>query len=121
MENTGKETKKKSSGCGCLIFLAIVIAFFMWGAANHRESEQDPALDALVYSQFYVKQQLKAPSTAKFAGINESSVQKVNDNTYIVHSFVDAQNSFGAMIRTKYTATMERVDDKWFTTKIDFK
>lgn len=46
---------------------------------------------------------LKAPSTAKFPrGSADNILFSPEENSYTVISYVDAQNSFGAMIRTNY-------------------
>jgi zinc-ribbon domain len=47
---------------------------------------------------------LKAPSTAHFASYSESTVSPVsgNNGAFDVRSYVDAQNSFGAQIRTNF-------------------
>lgn len=52
----------------------------------------------------YVKQGLKAPSTADFPSQILSGDWKVNrkDDVVTVSSYVDAQNSFGAMIRSNF-------------------
>lgn len=65
--------------------------------------------DAFSHAKDAVKSQLKAPSTAKFAdGYDKKSKNKINDDeSVIIQSYVDAQNSFGAMIRTHYRCTVD--------------
>ncbi len=55
-----------------------------------------------------VKNQLKAPSTAKLSSYGNSTVKKhaTEPNTYVIRGYVDAQNSFGAMLRQEYVATV---------------
>ena len=65
-------------------------------------STEEKAL-VLSYSKDAVLANLKSPATAEFPGtILESDQWVVNKNkkTYKVSSYVDAQNSFGAMIRS---------------------
>ena len=54
----------------------------------------------------YVKNNLKAPSTAKFPGSFFSPFEgwemQQSGTTYSVKSYVDSQNSFGAMVRTQF-------------------
>jgi len=52
----------------------------------------------------FVKDRLKAPASADFAeyGAADTAVTKTG-KTYTVLGFVDAENSFGANIRTTYT------------------
>lgn len=75
-------------------------------------NEDDTA--AFVMAQKFVKPTLKAPATADFAPMYDSQVTNVGDCTYEVHSYVDAQNSFGANIRTRFNATVKyKGDGRW--------
>ena len=61
----------------------------------------------LVLSEDKVKQALKAPSTAKFPdGMFDQDQWKMSkkNNIVTVQSYVDSQNSFGAMLRSDFTA-----------------
>jgi len=47
---------------------------------------------------------LKSPGTAKFPNeLYKNVTQKVGDNHYLVSSYVDAQNEFGAIMRSQYS------------------
>ena len=59
--------------------------------------------DFLDKAQFYVLQVLKAPSSAEFATTNESQFSR-NKDLVTIQSWVNAQNSFGAMLRNKIYA-----------------
>lgn len=54
-----------------------------------------------------VKSYLKAPATAQFPEANDGSAWDISwdDDYFYVSSYVDSQNSFGALIRTQFTAT----------------
>ena len=56
---------------------------------------------AYVCAKYEVEAYLKAPSTAKFQASPDAVIYK-QDSYYIIESYVDAQNSFGAMIRTNF-------------------
>lgn len=56
-------------------------------------------------SQDMVKEFLKAPSTAKFPNINDWAFSKTPEKI-VIQSYVDAQNSFGAMIRSEFQITL---------------
>lgn len=62
----------------------------------------DMKVDAMTYAQAYVKTQLKAPSTAKFPSLIASYSIARDGDQYTVKSYVDAENSFGAKIRSNY-------------------
>lgn len=56
-----------------------------------------------------VKSILKAPSTAKFPNMNEWGFAKKDGKIYI-QSYVDSQNSFGAMLRSNFQITLNAND-----------
>ena len=60
------------------------------------------------YAERYVKQNLKSPSTAEFPDVFEKSehINPISDNKYQINSWVDSQNSFGAIIRTKFSCVI---------------
>lgn len=68
---------------------------------------------AFVMSQNFVKQRLRAPSTAKFPSVTNDGVrtQYLGDCTHRVQAFVDSQNGFGATIRTRYQAELRKQPD----------
>ena len=68
-------------------------------------------VEALVVSQLdYIKPRLRSPSTADFPGYtdDEVSVTFLNDCTFVVRTYVDAQNAFGATIRTRFLVKLQR-------------
>lgn len=72
------------------------------------EKERDKYL--CVQANEYIKNTLKSPSTAKFSdpnALHEENVILGNEqNSYVVIGYVDAQNSFGAMIRSNFSVTI---------------
>lgn len=73
-------------------------------------SQYPTNIDACVMSTHTVEDHLKAPSTAKFPWT--CLALKIQTGAWNVRSYVDAQNSFGAMIRTHYVWTAEYNKDK---------
>jgi len=57
-----------------------------------------------------VSTQLVAPSTARFPSYRYDMITTVDYCTWIINSYVDSQNSFGAMIRTQYRAKVMKLD-----------
>lgn len=57
--------------------------------------------DAQVICEKFVRNELKAPSTAKFAGPSETTANNAGA-TWTVRGWVDSQNGFGAQIRSNY-------------------
>lgn len=80
---------------------------------------------AYVMSQAPVADLLKSPSTAKFPSYSSSgvNVKQSGECRYTVDAFVDAENSFGAVVRTAYSVELmaEKDGQGWLTmgVKID--
>jgi hypothetical protein len=60
-----------------------------------------------------VESSLKAPATADFSGVFDSEITDNGDGTYDVAGYVDAENGFGANIRTDWTCTVRDTGDNW--------
>lgn len=111
-------TKKKRDAGGIMaavILLAGVVAFgymLMPAPASTASPAARTAFsvdrsDACLMSQKFVRQNLKAPTTALFPSSTFDNCMTTQSGvTWRVRSFVDAQNSFGAMIRSDYNVEM---------------
>jgi hypothetical protein len=112
-EKTPEEKKKenKNAAKGCLVIFAI-IALVVW--IFYPKGEEAERLDAFAYAQTFVKRELKSPSTAQFSIQKDAVITKLDDGKYKVESFVDAQNSFGAMLRKSFIVIMHKNDDNWY-------
>jgi hypothetical protein len=101
-----------SPGRACLVTLLSVLAFggciwgvLVWSGATNKPNK--PVLvDAYFHSQFYVEQQLKAPSTAVFPAYQFVDIVDLGANRAQVTAYVDSENSFGAMLRRYYVAVL---------------
>lgn len=109
--NCGADLKKqrKSANIAIVVFSLIFLSFFWMCSGDGDDAENGKRefskLEALSMSQLFVKDRLKSPSSAEF-GYGEDQVFQKNDSTFIVESYVDSQNSFGAMLRSKYVCTL---------------
>lgn len=61
--------------------------------------------DAFYCATLIVKDYLKAPSTAKFCKLSDATVTHLGNGEYMVTGWVDAENSYGAMIRSDFIVT----------------
>ncbi|MDR2097662.1 MAG: hypothetical protein LBP37_04000 [Spirochaetaceae bacterium] len=87
-----------------------------WQKTNNRFA-------AYVMMQEYVKQQLKAPSTAKFGRTIDTGVSVTQGENYIytIKSYVDAQNEFGAMLRIYFGGGIKQIGkDEWLPLSLEF-
>lgn len=79
------------------------------------ESKCKDEIMAYVMSQTFVKRALKSPSTAEFPR-GEYKTQYMGECRHKIWGKVDAQNGFGAMIRSSYYVELKyNKDDKnWY-------
>lgn len=94
-----------------LYIICGVIAFIIALAFTVEEENTPDKLTAYVMSHVFVERNLKAPSTAKFPWFRDIVVKDLGGGRFSVSAYVDAQNSFGAQIRTNYTCVLKGVDE----------
>ena len=75
-------------------------------STNSKYSEDEIKLIIKMYVEDIIKEKLKSPSTAKFPSLSDWSIYEKSYNTYSVSSYVDAENGFGAEIRTYFSLTV---------------
>lgn len=92
-------------------------------SAERNAREQCESLTgANLMAREFVRDRLTAPSKAKFAHYRDSSVVTTMGRCeFRVRSYVDAQNAFGATVRTEYTAVIKYVPaaDRWQIVSLD--
>lgn len=96
-----------------LIIAAVILSFvfglaFLDGQSFGLRSDKNDT-SAIIHAEKAIESHLKSPSTAEFSGA-KSKVKKVGDAFY-VWGYVDAQNSFGAVIRSDYQVKVMFVGD----------
>ncbi|BDB52112.1 hypothetical protein [Flavobacterium ammonificans] len=119
--NNSKPKQPVTSGAVIftIAFFFIIFLVFKCSCSQTEEQvsknkEQNSKITALTAAQEEVKSRLKSPSSANFPwGID--CVTKISDNTYVINSYVDSQNSFGAMLRTNFTCQITLNDNDTYT------
>lgn len=99
--------------------VVVVVAFNACsgsGRGGNSTASSEPKCDATmahIMAGNFVKERLKAPTTAKFPYTNAAgvSITPLGDCRFAVVSYVDSQNGFGAMIRSRFSATMTSTPD----------
>lgn len=76
---------------------------------------------AWAYMQEFVKQRLKSPVTADFPFGGHRDVEALGDNRYLVNSYVDSQNSFGAQVRTRFSGVITETPTGWKLESLDLQ
>lgn len=100
-----------------MVVLFVILSYVY--DAVHKSGPSDE--DAYVMSEVFVKDILKCPSSAEFALTSEATITDLGAGSYRVESYVDSQNSFGAMMRTYYTCKLTKVDEEnWHLDSLTF-
>lgn len=112
------------------VIIAIVgLVFIIWFSSKDNSKPITPEIKTIDYyshdtrldayqlmKKIITENYLKAPATAKFAGFSEAEIKYTNlgdkVHVYTIKSYVDSQNSFGAMIRTHFQCIMTTGDGK---------
>lgn len=98
---------------GLMTLLAIAIATSSSNVAvAYKYTKRHAAWD--MCSEF-VRDRLKAPKTADFAEYRDVGTSVIRSGRrFVVDGYVDAENSFGANLRTQYICTVQPVGgDRW--------
>ena len=99
-------------GTAIVLFLVSALAVAAFARIATRELRKKPEPDretacvaAIEFARRYVDENFKAPLTAQFPSSCSHIYGGINyDSTFTIRSYVDAQNSYGALIRTGYWA-----------------
>ena len=106
----------------CLIGIFIIGELFegaLTDDSNSNPKSNTPSykvvnMDACYMVQQFVRDKLKAPSTAKFENCYDATIYYLGNQTYKVYSYVDSENSFGAMLRLNYIAEIrDKQNEYW--------
>jgi len=117
--------KKKSGLLWPALFAAVsggflYLVMLLPGASPEYTSAETPdecgnELTAYVMAQAPVKDLLKSPASADFPSFSASGVRSVRtaECQFSISAYVDAQNDFGAQVRTPFQATMTTDGERW--------
>ena len=102
--------------------IALVIVFSLIGllvVARFSDNTRDSDTAGYMAEEF-VKDKLKAPSTAEFCSRSQQTVDILSENKYRVSGWVDSQNSFGAKLRSDWSVVLEKLGkDQWHADSVD--
>lgn len=133
-----RASEDKRNGIIGLIFVAIVVVVILvscdFGGGDDA-SDSTPAdetttteeetfevteIEARTQCEDLVEQQLKAPKTADFPWLDGEWKYTPVDGGYKVESYVDAENSFGAQIRSHFGCTVTKLDESHVNRTLDY-
>jgi uncharacterized membrane protein YvbJ len=104
--------------CGSLILIAVIIWLLTYNSSSTTNNAWTDYISICVYSQEKVKTLLKSPRSAEFPWCDANSLSTDNNWNYTYHSYVDAQNSFWAMLRNDYTCEVSNINQSLGTYNI---
>ena len=85
-----------------------------WEAQKKAEQRRSVAKSvAYAAAKNVIRRRLKSPSTADFPFFSVGHTKYIGDKTYLIRSYVDAQNSFGATVRINYSVKLKNTKDEW--------
>lgn len=107
-------------------FLFALLAIFMFTVTGcggePKPKKEHSTASASVMAEELVKQKLKSPGSAKFASVYDQQISDLGEGRYRITSYVDSQNSFGALIRTNYVCTVKYAgENKWVLEEFQVK
>lgn len=112
--------KKQGNGCFYVVCIAAVLVMMSTFIERPPHAAGEDKFSAFFHCNSFVNDKLKSPSTSEFPSFYDKNVSGYADDTYIVRSYVDAKNSFNAVIRTEFTCEVKREDngDRWLLMKL---
>jgi hypothetical protein len=122
MENPAEKLKKSYTKLYIILGVIVFIIYASFTGSQSGTGGLNPPdkMTAYFASQDFVEKNLKAPSTAKFPWYSEPFVTDLGGGRFRVSAYVDAQNTFGAQIRTQYTCVVKGTDEiHWILESLD--
>jgi hypothetical protein len=114
-----KAAPNQKIGMGCAIALMLMfggcVVLMMLPQSEERKQERalnDGQVNTTVLCEHAMTQRLRAPGSADYPFGHVSSVTRVGENRFQLTSYVDAQNAFGAKLRTRFRCLVEGNGDK---------
>lgn len=111
------------------LFSLVGLLLFVFLAVGSTDADpdawrtRDDSVEAYIMMQRFVKRHLISPGTAKFPGVLDriDHVTALGNQTYRIISYVDSQNAFGAMLRTRFVGKIKQVGDgEWRLISLNF-
>lgn len=99
-----------SMGAIALIGFGVIA---LLGEPSNKTERYVNGFAACVRCQGFVTKVLKAPSTAEWQSCSEADAAEVSREKFRIITYVDAQNSFGAMLRKSVDCTVYADGDLW--------
>lgn len=83
-DDKGKTSTGAKIGIGCVGLIGLFVILVIVSSVGSEKSAAPTHMDAVLMSQHFVEERLKAPSTAKFQDLSDAKVTETGANTYRV-------------------------------------
>jgi len=94
------------------IGLLLVVACVDSPEAQARRAESEARVATVVLCEDTMTSKLRAPATADYPFGHVATVRTMSPGRYGLASYVDAQNGFGAQVRTRFICEVEGIGDQ---------
>ena len=109
MPSVERRNKQRRLFFGAMAVLVIGLITVITILDNNSSPGAGDTLGARTAARMFVRDRLKSPGSAKFGTISATSL---GSNRYSFSGYVDAQNSFGAEIRTHFSGIVRLHENK---------
>ena len=109
----------KNKNIGALLFFCGLMTIAIFAYLDNRAEEDTISVDPSSLEEFpyrktlfgtdiydlamqEIERNLKSPGSAEFSPFEEIRIKAIDDTSYMVRGYVDAQNGFGALMRIGY-------------------
>lgn len=119
-------TDSRNKIAGALVLAALLliccVAAYIFVSNGGEEGETPDEVTAYIMCQEFVRDRLKAPASAEFPRYTRADIVNT-ENRWKVEGWVDAENSFGARVRTSYYCilTYSAGDQSWTLETLEFE
>lgn len=116
----GSKTAPKTRPIVWILLLGAIGVVMASAMSVENTTPPDPCDISYLKANRFVKDTLKSPSTAEFPSRSEYSISNLGNSECMVSSYVDSQNSFGAVVRSHWTATVKDNAGNWTLEEMTF-
>lgn len=114
--------KKRKGSRVYILWILVAIGLFFWILTltpNNNKPSLTTSESAWYACRQFIEDRLKAPTTAKFEHYNAAKVLVYANAEWRVFMVVDAENSFGAMIRSDFFCQLREEGENWRLLRIE--
>lgn len=113
---TASPAQRGALGCGVVFLLMFGACWYVLTPDNSPEAQAERARSSAraittTLCEDAMTRLLRSPGSADYPFGHVANVQSIGENRYRLASYVDAQNVFGALVRTEFECVVEGAGD----------